>query len=309
MSTSTTKPGQPDIKMIATLKALLDTGNVSKAAEALGVTQPSVSQMLKRMRSHFGDELFVRSGNMMRPTPRTIGPVVDRIMRDFSFISQIGAEFDPANSNREFIVCMTDIAEYLVMPALVSALATDAPGCSLRTRRIPRARLGEALEAGEVDLAVGTLAGANRSLRQLRLGEYSVTCMVSAHGRWSNRPLTLADYVSTRHVVVQRVSDAVDAITERLEAKGVHRNVALWADNHFTAARAVAEADLICTVPNVIMGENLVALFPVKIVATPMELGRFPSRLLWHNRYQADPSHIWLRRIVERNVRDSIVWR
>jgi len=53
--------------MIATLKALLDTGNVTRAAEALGVTQPSVSQMLRRLRTYFGDDLFVRSGNTMRP--------------------------------------------------------------------------------------------------------------------------------------------------------------------------------------------------------------------------------------------------
>ena len=72
--------------MVATLKALLDTGNVSKAADALGVTQPTVSQTLKRMRLYFGDELFVRSGNVMRPTPRTmeLGPVIDRLMRDIN---------------------------------------------------------------------------------------------------------------------------------------------------------------------------------------------------------------------------------
>ncbi|MDR6858770.1 LysR family transcriptional regulator [Variovorax guangxiensis] len=303
--------GRADLTMIATLKALLDTGNVSRAADALGVTQPSVSQSLKRMRQYFGDELFVRSGNAMNPTPRAIelGPLVDRVMRDVNLISQPGSEFDPMAANREFIICMTDIGEYMIVPNLASVFASEAPGCSIRTRRIPQARLREALELGEADLAVGTLAGANRSLRQQRLGEYVVTCMVSTQGRWAKSALTGDDYAAARHVVVQRLSDSVDPITERLRAKGIHRSVALFVDNHFVAARAVAETDLICTVPNVVMGEQLVSTFPVKLVPLPFEFGHFVSRLLWHDRYHTDPSHVWLRNTVERSARKMVAWQ
>lgn len=297
--------------MIATLKALLDTGSVSKAADLLGVTQPSVSQTLKRMRLYFDDELFVRSGNSMRPTPRVIelAPAVDRVMRDVNLISQKTSVFNPQEANREFIVCMTDIGEYLIVPDLAAAVAAEAPGCTIRTRRIPQARLREALEQGEADLAVGTLAGADRSLRQMRLGEYSVACMVSTEGRWATGDLTPDSYADARHVVVQRVSDSVDPITERLRAMGIHRSVALFVDNHFVAARAVAEADLICTVPNVVMGEKLVTMFPVRLVTMPIALGSFVSRLLWHNRFHSDPANVWLRKTLERSVRKMIVWK
>ncbi|MNL56652.1 HTH-type transcriptional regulator SyrM 1 [compost metagenome] len=109
--------------------------------------------------------------------------------------------------------------------------------------------------------------------------------------------------------MVQRVSDSVDPITERLRANGIHRGVALFVDNHFAAARVVAETDLICTVPNVFMGEKLSSMFPIKLVPFPIQIGSFVSRLLWHNRYQTDPSHLWLRRMVERSVRKTIVWQ
>jgi LysR family transcriptional activator of mexEF-oprN operon len=301
--------GPADLTMIATLKALLDTGSVSRAADALGVTQPSVSQMLRRLREYFGDELFVRSGNTMRATPRamSLGPVVDRVMRDVNLISQRGSEFEPIATNRQFIVCMTDIGEYLIVPDLASAFASEAPSCSIRTKRIPQARLREALELGEADLAVGTLVGADRSLRQQRLGEYSAICMVSVN-RWAESSLTADEYVRARHVVVQRVSDSVDPITERLRAKGIHRSISLFVDNHFAAARAVAETNLICTVPNVAMGAKLTSIFPVKLIPMPFQLGRFVSRLLWHNRYHTDPSHVWLRKMVERSVRRTVVW-
>ena len=103
----------------------------------------------------------------------------------FIYARRANAEFDPMAANREFIICMTDIGEYMIAPDLASVFASEAPGCSIRTRRIPQGRLREALELGEADLAVGTLAGANRSLRQQRLGEYVVTCMVSTQGRCS----------------------------------------------------------------------------------------------------------------------------
>lgn len=294
-----------DLTMIATLKALLNTGSVSRAAEALGVSQPSVSQGLKRLRLHFGDELFVRSGNAMRPTPRAmeLAPLVERVMRDVSLISRPHTDFDPRTERREFIVCMADVAEYLLAGDLASVFASEAPGCSLRTLRIPQPRLREALEEGQVDLAVGTLAGADRSLRQQRIGDYEPACIVSAHGRWSRAPLTADAYAACRHVVVQRISDAVSPITERLRARGVHRSVALSVDNHFTAARAVVAADLVCTVPNVAMGRRLQSMFPVQLHPLPVEIGRFASRLLWHSRYQKDPAHVWLRGTVERIMR------
>jgi LysR family transcriptional activator of mexEF-oprN operon len=288
--------------MVATLKALLDTGNVSRAAEALGVTQPSVSQTLKRMRAHFGDELFVFTANQMRPTPRAIelAPVVDRLMRDMARISQPGVDFDPRTANREFILCVTDIAEYLVVAEIAKTFAAEAPGCSIRTLRIPQARLRDALERGEADLALGRLAGADRTLRQRRIGEFTATCLVSANGHWAENPLTQDAYVNARHVVVQRVSDAVDAVTERLSAMGIHRSVAASVDSHFVAAWIAAETDWISTVPNLIMAEKLTTMIPVRVVPLPFAFGRFTARLVWHGRYQNDPGHIWLRATVER---------
>jgi LysR family transcriptional activator of mexEF-oprN operon len=67
-----TSPGKLDLTMVHTLRALFDTGQVSKAADRLGVSQPSVSQNLKRLRDYFEDPLFVRSGNRLYPTPRAM---------------------------------------------------------------------------------------------------------------------------------------------------------------------------------------------------------------------------------------------
>ncbi|MGE4238961.1 LysR family transcriptional regulator [Ramlibacter sp.] len=296
-----------DLTMVATLKAIFDTGKVSKAADALGVTQPSVSQNLKRLRAYFNDELFVRSGNSLQPTARALAlqPLVARLMRDIDLISQPPDDFDPAAANREFIICMSEAAEYVVLPRLAALFAEQAPGCSIRGTRLPQPQLMQALEKGEVDLAAGILLGADRSLRQTRLIDFGFVCLVSANGRWAKTPLTRQAYTESRHVLVQRITDADDPIGERLRVKGIHRSIALTVANDFVAARVVADTDLICTV-TVPVGRQLAALFPVGLQPPPVELGRMSSRLIWHERFQRDASHMWLRKIVENVYRDAL---
>lgn len=310
---TTKKPGaagresRVDLTMVATLKAIFDTGTVSKAAEVLGVTQPSVSQNLRRARLYFGDELFVRSGNALQPTPRAIAlqPAVSRLMRDLEVISRPPDAFDPRAANLEFIICMSEMAEYIVLPRLAATFAREAPGCSIRGIRVPQSRLLTALENGEVDLATGSLIGADPSLRQQRLGEQKLISLVSARGRWADAPLTRQGYVESRHVAVHRVTDSVDPVVDRLRVKGIHRSVALSVSNDFVAARAVAETDLICTA-SVTVGRQLAALYAIRLQALPFDLGLLPTRMIWHERFQRDARHVWLRQQVEAAYRNAI---
>ncbi|VTU27315.1 Nodulation protein D 2 [Variovorax sp. PBS-H4] len=290
--------------MVHTLKALFDTGQVSKAAERLGVSQPSVSQNLKRLRDYFGDPLFVRSGNRLYPTPRAMAlePTVARLARDIGLISQQPEAFDPATANRSFIVSFTDIAEFMVLPRLGSDLLREAPGCNLLSVRPTIQRMQEALEQGEVDVAAGTLHGTDVTLRQQRLGEYTFVCLVSLRGRWARKPLTLTDYRDAPHVMVPRTSDAVDPIAQRLELQGVHRRIAVTVANHFAACSAVEQTDLLFTVPQHVAG-HLAKLFHLRVVPLPIDLGTVVTRIVWHERFHHDPGNLWLRKRVERIYR------
>lgn len=293
--------------MVATLKAILDTRTVSRAAEALGVTQPSVSQSLKRLRDYFGDDLFVRSGNVLHPTPRAVElePLVEQLMRDVELISQVPRAFDPAAANRLFVVCLSEMAEYIVLPPLAAAFAQQAPGCHIRVQRAAPPQLFEALKKGEIDLAAGTLVGADPSLRQQRLGEFTMTCMVAAEGRWGRQPLTREDYLECSHVAIHRLTDSVDWVTEGLRRNGIHRRIAVTASSDLISGRAVVEADLVSTVA-LPVGRQLAQLFPVRLVPVPVELNGLGTRLLWHERFQKDASHVWLRKLVESVYRREI---
>ncbi|MFT3717099.1 LysR family transcriptional regulator [Pseudorhodoferax sp.] len=296
-----------DLTMVAALKAIFDTGTVSKAAKVLGVSQPSVSQSLRRLRRYFDDELFVRSGNALQPTPRAIAlqPTVSRLMRDLDAISRPPGGFDPRTAHLEFIICMSEMAEYIVLPRLAAAFAEEAPGCSIRGVRVPQSRLLAALEQGEVDLAAGNLIGADASLRQQGLGEHRLVGLVSATSRWARVPLTRQGYMEARHVAIHRMTDSEDPVAERLRAKGIHRSVALSVSNDFVAARAVAETDLVCTASTSV-GRHLAALFPVEQRPLPFDLEPLPTRMIWHARFQRDMRHVWLRQKVEAAYRAAI---
>jgi LysR family transcriptional regulator, mexEF-oprN operon transcriptional activator len=289
-----------DMNLVATLQAILDTGNASRAAVALGVTQPAISQNLRKLREHFGDKLFVRSGNNLQPTPRMLAlqPVIARLLRDLDMLSRPPEGFDPYTADQEFIICLSEVAEFAVLPCVAAEFAKHAPRCRIRGIRVHHSRLLSMLEQGEVDLAAGSLASAAPSLRQQRLAEHRIVCMVSAEGRWASAPLTLQDYVDGRHVAVHRLVDSTDPISERLSVTGIHRNAVVTVASDFVAAQTVVKTDAICTVGEPAARE-LAALFPVRVQALPFEVGTLATRMIWHERLQGDASHIWLRKLVE----------
>lgn len=288
-----------DIHMIQTLKALFDTGQVSKAAVALKVKQPTVSQALRRLREHFDDPLFVRVGNSLRPTPRAIElrSSVDRISQDVAFMSRRPTAFDPRTAQREFVVSMTDVAELLGLSKAIATFTSEAPYCSLRSVRAKADQVHVLLEDGQLDLAFGTYTSINETLRQSKLGDYDLVCCTN---------LTVAGvltedvYLNGKHVVVPRFGEAEDYAAGALKRIGLTRRVVLRLPNHVAALAAVAESGLIATVPRHVAA-SLAKSYPIRVHDLPFDLGRVDSYMVWHERFHHDLSHQWLRGILSRN--------
>ncbi|AUL13918.1 LysR substrate-binding domain-containing protein [Bordetella bronchiseptica] len=308
---SAPRPNKParlhrvDPNLLVSLLAIFDTGNVSRAAEALGITQPAVSQNLRKLREHFGDPLFVRGGNILQPTPLMLGirPVIARLIQDLDTLSCPAGSFDPANADREFSLCMSDSAEFAVIPFVAAEFGRRAPGCRIRGMRIHHSQLLAMLEKGEADVALGSLAGAAPSLRQQRLTDHGMVCLVSGQGRWADTPPTLDDYAQGRHVAVRRVSDNLDPVSERLRLNGIERNTMITVSSDFVAAATVVQTDALCTVARAV-ARQLAAFLPVRIQPLPFDVGTLATRMIWHERYQHDASHIWLRKLVRTAYRN-----
>ena len=178
-----------DLNLLAVLDAMLRERNVSQAAQRIGLTQSAMSHALNRLRRYFDDPLFVKTGQAMEPTPKALalkdavvdvmGTVRQRILSE--------AHFDPATAQREFVLCMSDMAELVFVPALLKAIRKLAPLCSIRTMRVPAEQIEGLLANGEADLAIGTYRSAPEGLYKQRLFMHGFVTVVHVDSKIKKR--------------------------------------------------------------------------------------------------------------------------
>ncbi|MFT4064074.1 LysR family transcriptional regulator [Paraburkholderia sp.] len=146
-----------DLNLLVVFDAMIRHRNVTVAGRELGLSQPAMSYALLKMRTAFGDPLFVRVKSGMQPTPRalsmveTVRDVLQRIQSDLL----IPAIFDPASSNHEFRIAMSEVGESFFTPPLMRALRSHGQQLQLRVFSLTPSALEQQLESGDVDLAVG----------------------------------------------------------------------------------------------------------------------------------------------------------
>ena len=170
-----------DLELLAIFDEIYKTGNVTRAAANLGLPQSTVSLGLGRLRSHFNDRLFSRTARGMVPTPRAQNAIEDvrRAMQALQHALADQPVFDPAGSEREFRVCMTDISEIVLLPRLLNHLREIGPGIRLDISKITQDSPAE-LADGSVDLAVGFMPHLEAGFYQQVLFDQSFVCLVAA---------------------------------------------------------------------------------------------------------------------------------
>ena len=290
-----------DLNLLVVFDHLMQDGRVSRVAESLGLSQPAVSNALRRLRTLLGDELFLRTPAGMAPTPyaqQLAGPVA-QALQTLQGALNVRASFDPAQSDRCFTLAMTDVGEIYFLPVLMDALAREAPGVTLRCVPVADAALREDMAAGRVDLALG-------SLPQLRAGFFQqalfrqryVALMRAGHALASARgALTAAQYRAAAHVRVVSAGTGHGQVDEALQRLGVTRRVQLTVPHYVALGQVLGSTDLVATVPER-LAERLAGAHA--LVARPLTR-RLPGSTiaqLWHAHLHRDPGHQWLRALV-----------
>lgn len=285
-----------DIDWLHVFVEVYKTHSVTRAAERLGIAQANASVALSKLRKHFGDTLFSRTSRGMEPTPFAlqIYPDVAGSLERLTKLSGAKAVFVAGTAQRDFRICMTDISEVVVLPALTNHLQWHAPGVTVEAERIspdsPRR-----LEAGEVDLAVGFMPHLEAGFYQQTLFEQDFVCLAAEnHPRVRSRPNKRA-FLAESHIVVT-TSGTGHAIVDKVMAQqGYARRVALRVPSFLGVARIVAQTELLVIVPRR-LGEALAQQERVRAYAPPLALPPFAVKQHWHERFHADAGNAWLRR-------------
>lgn len=289
-----------DLNLLVVFQALLRERRVSRTANTLGLSQPAVSNALRRLRTLLGDELFLRTPGGMEPTPyaQQLAAPVSQALDSLREALNVRASFDPASSTRCFTLAMTDVGETYFLPALMNSLAQTAPGVTLRCVPVADATLRDDMAAGRVDLALGLLPQLQAGFFQQALFRQRYVALMRAGHPLATRPqLTTAAYRQAAHVRVMAVGTGHGRVDEALQRLGVARRVQLTVPHYVALGHVLASTDLIATVPERFaqqVGE------PLGLTARALTLKLPTSTIaqLWHGQLHRDPGHQWLRALV-----------
>jgi DNA-binding transcriptional LysR family regulator len=286
-----------DFKALRLFELLYTTGSVTRTAEALGCSQPTVSIGLGRLRRAFNDPLFVRASQAMQPTPRADGLIttVREMLDGLRRLSDAEQAFDPAAADRVFRIFMTDASHITLLPRLFAEVRRLAPRVKLEAASIGP-HMASAMQSGDADLALGLIPGLEAGFYQQSLFEQNWICLVSPRIAAHKRRFTLSDYIQADHVgIVQGTGQAL--LEGRLKALGIERNVVLSLPGFLGLSAILSTSDLVATLPQHI-GETLARASGLQALKCPFEMPSFTVKQLWHARYHRDPANRWLREVV-----------
>lgn len=286
-----------DLNLLVALDALLAERHVTRAALQIGLSQPAMSNALRRLRHMMKDELLIRTPSGMEPTPRALELIdpVRQILRQAERVLEAPGQFDAANSTLRFRVRMSDVLGYLLLPGLLAALRREAPGVTLDVVHLPPVDTVTALEADDVDLAVSMDLALSPSIRSTALLDDRMVCVMSSQHVLANKRLTLARFLEQDHIKVSISPLDGRYVDSALAKMGKHRQVALNVPHWLL-------------VPHLLSGSTMVSvlseLFAKRISpdlvrhALPFSCATFSWSLYWHRRYDAAPAHQWLRGVL-----------
>lgn len=288
-----------DLNLLVIFNQLLIDKRVSMVADTLGITQPAVSNALKRLRTILKDELFVRTGSGMEPTPFALQlaePVAYALGTLHSALNQ-NATYDPAISTRTFTLSVTDIGEIYFLPRLMELVTRAAPKVRISTVRNTAGNLKEDMEAGKVDLAIGLIPQLQAGFFQRRLFMQRYVCMFRRGHPVADRPMTLDLFQALEHVLVVSAGTGHGEVDTMLDRAGIRRNVRLVVPHFVAVGHILHSTDLIATVPER-LAMRCAEPFDLVYVPHPANLPEIAIKLFWHARYHRDPANRWLRQLI-----------
>ena len=293
-----------DLNLLRTLDVLLSENNVTRAAQRLNLSQPSVSVQLARLREIFSDPLLLPGPRGMQPTARADelrGPLRDALLALELAVAPVQA-FDPATATQTWRVAATDyMASAILLPAL-NALRTASPASRLAVFELQPSRLIQQADRDEVDLFFHTHDGAPAGLHQRLLFRERYVLAGRAGHPALRSPLSLAQFCQLEQVIVSPDGGGFSAATDSALANlGLARRVVLSVPHFLFMLETLRNSDLVAVLPErLVRGQS-----GLVVVEPPLAVAGFEMLMLWHERWHRDPAHQWLRQFIVNSLEEQ----
>ncbi|UNU30775.1 LysR family transcriptional regulator [Aeromonas hydrophila] len=294
-----------NLNLLPTLKVLLETRNISRAAELLHLSQPSISKQLGQLRSEFGDELLVREGQRWLLTPRAEA-LAAQLADSLGALERLyeAPGFDPSRCERVFRLASSDYVAQHILPDICAALAREAPLAALEYSLWDK-RLLPQLWQSELDMVSTITELVPDQIRGLHQGEDRLVVLMGGHHPLAGRSLSLDDYLAWPHLQVSGGGDKDSPVEQVLAPQGLSRRWFARVPFFQAAVEVLLRTDCLLTTPAHIAWQ-LSCEHALHFCDLPFASRTQQYHLLWHQRHHQDPAHKWFRELAYPFLREHL---
>lgn len=269
-----------DLNLLKAFHALYEERHVGRAADRIGLAQPSMSNALNRLRAQFEDPLFHRGPAGMVPTERAeaVAPQIQQALMILSGMLE-RPTFDPREVDDKITIAAADLDIMMIAAPLMTYLADAAPNLRTSFVSMNKKEIAAKLDEEALTFAIGTFASLPARFHRRTLASNSFVCIArSGHPAIGDR-LTLKQFVKARHVLMTLSDDFSGAVDRALRQRGLRRQVVMTCTQFALLPNIIAQTDLIATVPTALA--SIAERAGCKVHDAPLDLPTWDSEVIW----------------------------
>jgi len=284
-----------DLNLLTVFDAIMREQNLTRAADRLGMSQPSVSAALNRLRRVFGDQLFVRTHRGVKATPRAYhyAPQIRRILDLVALMMTDSEHFNIEASNRRFRVVLGDYGEVIILPSLLQFLESAKSAVGIEVLSQHTVGCVDALREGTIDCVCSPEPLLGEGIKSELITEDRLVTLVRRDHPTVRGSLSLEQFVALQHAIFDWVDRRGFLIDQKLRAQGLQRQCPVRLHTIFDMPRIVATTNLACTVP-FRFARQVESFQSLKSFPVPLEGLTVGLYCNWHQRFENDRGTVWL---------------
>lgn len=293
-----------DLNLLRVFNAMMIELSTVRTGDRIGLSQPAVSSALGRLRQIVGDDLFVRDGNRMVPTPRALAlqePIRSALRQLEDALSSV-VGFDPATSHHNFLIAGSDYVSTFLMPWLASSLKSEAPRITLQMLDFPPRQVFSVLSEGRVDVAVERQLDPPDWIGHRTLYRSFVVCLARkdhpallSSGTAPGERIPPDVYSAIPQVILSTDGSKGGSVDPELRRIGLSRSVGITVPHFQAIALTAASSDMLGNLP-IHFARYAARLLNLELYLPPVDPPIVEMRMYWHRRLEQDPAQAWLRR-------------